>query len=624
MDERFRHYYHRELEYIREMGAEFASEFPKIAGRLGLEENPEEVCPDPYVERLLEGFAFLAARVHLKLDAEFPRFTQALLETVYPHFVEPTPSMTMVRFEPESTKGDLNEGYTVDRGTRLLSITGDSRETPCEYRTAHDTTLYPLSVREARYLSRSLSAVELPENPGGKAALQVRLSSISGAPFNEFSIDSLPFYLGGVGRTSMRLYEEIFAHCLGVVVQATSSPVEWRVVLPADSISQVGFSDHEKLLPYGKRSFRGYRLIHEYFAFPNRFMFWKIDDLREGCARCEAEEMDLFVLFDRAVPELEQKVDQSHAVTFCSPAINLFPKKMDPIHVDDEFSEFHVVADKTRPRDYEVHRVTDVTGVANRRNEDREFRPFYQRGHGEERADGYYAVQRRPRRFSSKERRKGSRSSYRGSEVYLTLVGEESSDSLSGVKQLHVNGYCTNRDLPLHMPLGVADTDFTLEDQAPISSISSISGPTQPYPASCEGELAWEAISHLSLNYLSLVDTEGGKGVDALREILNLYCPDDSQARRKELEGIRNLQTAEVVRRVSSGVPPAFGRGIQVKLTLEESAFAGNGPFLLGAVLERFFSEYASINSFTETIINSDSRGEIKKWPPRTGKKRNL
>jgi type VI secretion system protein ImpG len=355
-------------------------------------------------------------------------------------------------------------------------------------------------------------------------------------------------------------------------------------------------------------------------------MFYRLSGLQEACKRCVEQEMDIFFLFDHAVPELERRVDQSHARLFCSPAINLFDKRMDPIYLEDRFSEFHVVPDKNRPQDFEIYDVTRVEGLGSRRDSDQEFLPFYRTHHGTPGIEGgaYYTVNRRPRRFSAREKKSGPRSSYHGSEVFISLVDSNSRPYHPDLKQLHVDGRCTNRDLPLEMPRGAYSTDFTVEDQAPVASVRCLSGPTRPRPSVCEGEEAWQAVSHLSLNYLSLADTEGGKGAEALKEILLLYCPDQNSAREKQIQGISDITTEPIVRRISGGVPPAFARGLQVQVRLQEEAFEGTGPFLLGAVLERFFAEYASINSFTETVIETSSRGEIKRWPLRTGKKNSL
>ena len=625
MNEQFLQYYNKELQFLREMGADFAREFPKIAGRLGLDTGTDDICRDPYVERLLEGFAFLAARVHLKLDAQFPTFTQSLLETVYPHYLAPTPSMALVQMTPDLGEGELSEGYQIPRGTVLRSLTGPEDATPCEYRTAHEATLYPVEVTEVQYLSRGLDTLSLPENCTGRAALRIGLRSMTGDPFQEIALDSLTFYLGGVGAQPMRLYEQIFAHCCGVVAREVGEKGRPNQLLDPQTVAQVGFDDQESLIPYEARSFQGYRLLHEYFAFAQRFMFVRVEGLRPAAARCEGPEMEVILLFDRVQAELEGRVDESHCRLFCAPVINLFPRRAAPIFVEERFHEFHVVPDRTAPLDYEVYRVSKVTGSGRTREVRREFLPFYALRHGSARSgdDGaYYTVERRRRVLSGREKQFGTRSSYVGSEVYVSLVDGEAAPYHPDLRQLHAEILCTNRDLPLQMPLGLGTTDFTLEQKLPITSVRCVSGPTRPQPAHLGGSAAWRAISHLTLNYLSLTDTEGGSGAAALHELLSLYCAAGETDKVRQIQGINAVKSREIVRRVSG--PIAFARGLEVELTLDEAAFEGTGAFLIGAVLERFFAEYASINSFTETVIQSVSRGEMMRWPTRPGRQQTL
>jgi len=204
MDERFLALYDRELGHIREMASQFAKAYPKIAGRLSLDEFQ---CADPFVERLLEGFAFLTARTQMKLEAEFPRFTQSLLETIYPHYLAPTPSMVMVQFEPDPAESDLATGTIgLPRDTLLRGRKSRHDRTRCTYRTAHDLTLWPLAVTEAQYCTRELSALGVPPELGARAAIRLRLKASAGLPFSEIQLDNLPLYLRGTGRLEMRLY----------------------------------------------------------------------------------------------------------------------------------------------------------------------------------------------------------------------------------------------------------------------------------------------------------------------------------------------------------------------------------------------------------------------------------
>jgi type VI secretion system protein ImpG len=636
MDRRLIRYYDRELRYLQTVAQEFAAEFPKIAGRLALNDFP---CVDPYVERMLEGFAFLAARVQMKLDAEFPRFTQNLLETVYPHYLAPTPSMCVVQINPDRGEAGLAEGYTIPRGT-VLHSTPAKGQTPCEFRTAQDVRLYPVEIVEARYYTRDVGMLDLGRvwgategdrragHAGARAALRLRLRATAGLTFDKIRMPDLRLYLRGSDATPWRIYEQLFAHARSIVVRPVPVGIKsgaWQETLSGECIERVGFTAGEALLPYGARSFQGYRLLHEYFAFPQRFAFVDIRGVAAPLSRCDGTQVDVIFVFDAEDTDLENAVDATNFALHCVPAVNLFPKHAERIYVSDRASEFQVVADRTRPLDFEVHSILKVTGFGLEAGDERVFKPFYAAGDadaGPGSAGAYYATHRIPRALSERERRVGTRSSYAGSEVYIALVDSQAVPYSTDLKQLSVETLCTNRDLPLMMAVGRGRTDFTLDIGAPVESIRVIAGPTPPRASHAEGETGWRLISHLTLNYLSLSD-EGseGQGAGALRSLLRLYGDVGDPVIRKQIDGIRAIRTRGITRRVPTPGVVAFARGLEVSVTFDETQFEGTGVFALGAVLEQFFARYVSMNSFTETVVRSEERGEIMRWPAKIGQR---
>jgi len=620
MNRSFLSYYDRELQHLRGMAAEFAQDFPKIAGRLSLDQFE---CADPYVERLLEGFAFLAARVQYKYDAEFPRLTQAILSTIYPHYLAPTPSMAVVRFQPNPSDTGLAKGAPIPKGTALRSIVGKGERTPCEYRTAHDVTLLPITIKQVDYYTRELSQLRLPAAASARAALRIRLEvTPQGLTFNKLTMDQLTFHIQGVDEMSMSLYEQIFAHCCGVVCQGTEKPVaSWNCISPGSTLRRVGFDDDQALLPYSCRSFQGYRLLHEYFAFPQRFMFFKLIDLQKAALSCNNNQMDLIILLDEPCIELEGRIDASKLELFCTPAVNLFSKRLDRVQLSDRFSELHLVPDRTRAKDFEVYNVTDVLGLGATADDEQVFRSFYASTDFDavDENESYYVTNRVPRVRSTKENLNGRLSNYHDSELFISLVDAKAAPYRSNLRQLAVNALCTNRDLPLRMPINRGRTDFTMERTASIESVRCVAGPTAPLPACMDGEVAWRAISHLSLNYLSLVDSPGGQGAAALRDLLKLYSNPNDAHTRKLIEGVLSIESAPIIRRVPAPGPLVFARGVELTITLDERSFEGTSAFLLGAVLECFFAKYVAINSFTETVVCSATRGEIIRWPTRLG-----
>jgi type VI secretion system protein ImpG len=621
VDRRLLRYYNEELRHLRSTAGDFAREFPKVAGRLSLDEFD---CGDPYVERLLEGFAFLAARVQLKLDAEFPQFTQAILETVYPHYLSPTPSMAVVEFSMDMVRSGMENGFEIHRGTVLRSVTGNDNPTACEYRTGHSVMLWPIEIIQADYFARDLSNLNPPHSIGSaKAGIRIRLKTRADLTFSNFDLDALTFFIRGADDFPMKIYEQIFGHGKKVLVQPTEKPLAWQHVLPVANIEPVGFVDEEALLPAVTRSFRGYRLLHEYFAFPQRFLFFRISGLRRCIKQCQSNIIDLAILLDQEDLSLEGRLGEENFALHCTPAINLFPKRADIIHISGKFDEFHVVPNRTRPMDYEVYQVTNVTGFGVRADEKQVFAPFYSATDMEDNngRGAYFTVSRYPRLMSSREKQQGRRSSYGGSEVFLSIVDGEAAPYRSDLRQMAVETLCTNRDLPIQMGVGRGKTDFNLDIASPVEAVRCVAGPTAPRSSNAEGEISWRIINHLTLNYLSLVDGSDGKGSAAIRDLFRLYCNARNLQSKKQIEGVLAVNSQLITRRISDRGQIAFVRGLEITLEFDELAFEGTGVFLLGAVMNIFLSKYVSINSFTETVIKTRERGEIMRWPANLGSK---
>jgi type VI secretion system protein ImpG len=620
MDPRLLQYYNLELQHLREMGAEFAQQFPKVAARLGM--SGLEVA-DPYVERLLEGVGFLAARVQLKLDAEFPRFTQALLEILYPHYLAPTPSMLVAQLKPDPGEPNLATGFTVPRGSLMHSALTPDDATSCEFRTAQDVTLWPVEIVSASYFSFApdLPLNALPIASRIRGGLRLRLKATAGLKFRQLTLDRLPVYLTGREDVVRILYELCLGAGLGMLVLPAKNPAPWQEFTGAASIRPKGFADTDALLPVTLRSFQGYRLLQEYFAFPARYHFVELAELSRALSRADGDEVEVVLLFSRGDATLERVVDASNFALHCTPAINLFHKRVDRIHVGESAFEYHVVPDRTRPQDFEIFEVTDVVGYGSGSEGEQKFRPFYSAYSGDagHQHTAYFTTRREPRLMSATQKRRGARSSYVGTEVFLSLVDSAQAPFSGDLRQLSVQALCTNRDLVLQMPVNRGKSDLVLDAAAPLVGIRVVSGPSRPTAPLVDGAVAWRAISHLALNYLSLVDGTAQEGAAALRDLLSLYAVGSDVSARRQIEGIRSAQVARVVRRLPTPGPIAFGRGLEVTLKVDDLAFEGGSAFLLGSVLSQYFSRYVSINSFTETVLRSDNRGEINRWGPRWG-----
>jgi type VI secretion system protein ImpG len=621
MDPRLLEYYNRELQFAREMGSEFAQAYPRIAARLGLEGLE---CADPYVERLLEGFAFLAARVQLKLDARHPDFTQHLLELVYPHYLSPVPSCAVVELAPDLKEASLQTGRALPRGTSLRTPLGAGDRTAVEFRTAQEATLWPLVVSEARYLSGSgaLSTQGIATDGRARTAIRLRLKAPAGVNLKTLPADALTFYIKATPDIAHRIHEQIVADSLGFYARSTKSGamVQFR---PATSIRQPGLDDDEALLPVTHRSFQGYRLLQEYFAFPERFLFFSLHDLRGVFEACDGGELEIFIAMSRAQPGLENALDASQFRLHCVPAVNLFPRSADRIHVTGFDTEHHLVPDRNRPMDFEVFGIEKMQGIGAGGESVAEILPFYSATH---RTDPrapltYYTVQRRLRQLSVRQRQSGTRASYIGSECFISIVDSAQRQVTGDIRQIDAQILCTNRDLPIQLTMGQGETDFLVSGGAPIVSARCIAGPSYPRASPAFGDTAWKLISHLSLNYLSLVDSEPEAGAEMLRSLLSLYADGNDASSVRQIEGVRRVSYKPVVRRMPIEGPIAYGRGLEITLTLEDEAFEGAGIVVLASVLDRFFARYVSLNSFTQTRLQSATRGEVKTWPVRLGRR---
>ncbi len=613
MDPRLLRYYNQELRHLREMGGEFAREFPKIAGRLGMEGL--EVA-DPYVERLLEGAAFLAARVQLKQDAEFPQLAQTLLDTICPNLGAPLPAMLVAQLQPLPDP-NLAAGFKLARGSTLLGPATALGPTRPEFRTSQETVLTPLSVTQVEYFMNApdLGLSTLPLKERVRSGVRIKLQLPAGMSFQQLRLPELRFFLGGLQDVALRFHSLISADCIGALVGMGTA----RRFVEPEQLSLTGFDDEEALLPVTQRGLSGTRLMQEYFAFPQRFLFTEVGGLAPGFAATAGTQCELVLLFKRHDPQLEGSGEPANFALHCVPAINLFERRADRISVDDRSTAFHVVPDRLQAHQLEVFDVGTLTGFA-AGSDELQFLPLFalpQRDAAH--AAGFFTCTREPRLASERVKREGPRSAYVGTEVFLQLVDLKRAPYRTELRELAAQVRCTQRDLPLFMPLTGAQAGMSLETRAPVQGIQVVAGPSRPVSSQREGPVAWRLINLLSLNHLSLADTNPAEGALALRELLSLFAQGADAGLQRQVEGLRSLTLKPVVRRHPAPGPIAFGRGLQIDVKVDELNFEGGSPLLLGAVLHRYFSRHVSMNSFVQTALHSQSRGELQRWAPLTG-----
>ncbi len=617
MDARLLDYYNQELAYIREVGREFAHTYPKVAGRLGMVEGE---TADPYVERLLEGFAFLSARIHLKIDAEFPRFSQRLLEVLYPHYLAPTPSMCVVEIPYEGEPaGDIAQGLSLPRGTVLRSRPAGADGTRCDFVTGHDVVVWPIRLVDAVASSptEDLMVPGVRNIAAAVSVIRLKFKAQTAGALKRCDLDSLCLFLGGEQRVASHLYQLLVDRCVAVLV-SDGQGGRWQPLAPG-AIAAEGFRADQALLPADTRVFQGYRLLHEYFAFPARFHFCSIGGLRRAAASLQGDEFEMAILLDRNLDALAASIDHSSFVLNCTPAVNLFPYHAGRVMLSLGEFEHHIVPDRTRPLDFEIYRVDAVQGFDRGNMPLTSFRPFYQSLDSDARPDGaYYSVRRENRRLSETAERNGKRSGYLGSEVFLSLVDGAESPWHESIEQLSIALLATNRDLPALMPVS-GHHDFTIDSSSQLAFANILRGPTKPRPSIAERELTWRLISHLSLNYLALKDLDETNGAVAIRELLGLYGALADPLVARHGESIESSLVRPVTRRLPGDGPLVYGRGVNIALTVDDSAFAGHSPFLFGSVLEQYFSRHVSINLFTELTLIGKQSGQIAYWGPRWG-----
>lgn len=607
MDDELHRYYERELNYVFRQAQEFARQYPTTAGRLLLEESRSN---DPHVERIIESFALLTGRIRKKLDDDFPQLTDALLGVLYPHYLAPIPSLTIAQLELDPSRGVLPDGFTLPRGSELLTQPIDGVR--CTFRTAYEARLWPIKVAEARFLTPPFPPSLRPP-PGVVAAVRIGFQATTDLPISGLSFDRLRLFLSGEKPLIAALYDTLFGLARGVDLIAGRN--EPAISLgPEEALGQVGFGADEGLFPYPAQSFRGYRLITEFFAFPEKFHFLDLKGLAPARARA-GRDLEVVIYLGRASKTLEQGVNAETFRLGCTPAVNLFPKVVEPIRQAHTRGEYRVVPDVGAPHGYEVYSVDAVEGRDPPKVVD--YHPFYSFRQGDGRAGR--------RAFWTSRRRPSLRVNDRGTEVSLSLVDLDFDPRVPDEPTILVRATCTNRDLPQRLKQAV----FTTVAPAPLSAVRCLRQPTAALRPPLGQGMRWRLVSHLSLNHLSLAD--GAEGLEALRELLRLYDftdPELDQAAaagaRGLVEGLIGLGSRRVVDWNSGpdGDEGGFCRGVEVTLTLDEAKYVGTGPLLFASVLERFFGLYTTINSFTRLVARvrtPQGESELKRWPPRSG-----
>lgn len=631
MKKAFRDAYERELNILYERSAEFAQEYPGLADRLGgvLRENI-----DPTIAGLLEGAAFLAARVQLKLDEEFRGFTRELLEQIFPDALAPFPSCMVVAAPPPRVPPGDGRPRLFPRGSYLDARFRDAdKRVSCRFALASALTVLPLEIAGITYHDRTttLGGLGQDPDPATRAGLVLDLRATDGNPISALGQDRIELRLTAEQQRAQHLYEQLHCNVTRVSLRwlrGNGDPVFLR--LRPQQIAQVGFARDELLFDRRSAMFEGFSLLQEVFAFPRKFLGFALEQLGTVLPHVDVAEAQLIVEFDRVNEDLARQTGSRDIRLNCATAINLFEESSNQIRLDDRRHEYVVTPDSSPITHYEIQRILRVHASYGTAADRVEVLPLYAlpEGPGSQRGTYYHTTRRKPRRLTEAERRSGVRPDYRGTETFIAI--HEPPEAVVGrrAQRLHVRALCSNRHLPGALPLAGSDDFNMVSDQT--LTLSCVNGPSPPREAMTEteragphrtgqGDVYWRLVSYLALNHFGLDDRFGRDGAASLRELLTLFADLSDSVTETQITGITALKVRPITRSIrrADGFFPA--RGLEIALTFDEAAFEGSGIILLAAVLDRFFAEYVSVNSFSQTVVISKQRGIIKTWPPRTG-----
>lgn len=637
------------------MGKEFAAQYPKIASRLALDTTD---IPDPYVERLLEGVSFLTARTQLKLDAEYPRFVQRILEVVYPDFINQKPAAAIVNLEP-TNQYNADVINLLERGKILRSLPIDEFKVSCPFSVTKTTEILPLRIEKAKYtdsigyLPNTLPALKQSSSKKVQSALRLDFSlSVPGA-CSEMLPDELSIFLGTELSKSSSLLFLLASECVGVVCHSYENPKQWYYPLPTTPEHR-GFREDEALSFNLDKSVSAFRIMQEYSCLPEKFLFISQKNIKQAIQQAEKqghlpkvpehlEEIvndkgvnkkiityrkryfSLSFLFSNKIPELTELIGVDDFSVNAVPVVNLFRKKSSRFPVNIQDQEHHVVIDRTQPLNYEVYAIEQVKGFDTNNLQTVVFSPMYKAPDiglfpEAQTQHDYFSARRADRVPSENSAKNGFRSSYLGSEVFLSLANNQNYAFNSNVQHLSVDAWCTSRDLPLIMPRD-GESDFLIEGFLPVKSIKLISKLTRPQEAVSEDRTLWSFLNQLSLNYLSLLNTDKEDAPVALKELLTVFVSSESDLLKKQIESIIRVETSiinKVVRHYGVAAPI---RGINITVTLDEAQLGGVHPFLFGSVLNHYFRRLVSINSFVQLRIDTLQQGHIATWPSEIGER---
>jgi type VI secretion system protein ImpG len=592
-------YYESELGYLRRNLREFAERYPKIAGRLLIS---GEVCEDPHTERMIESFALLNARIAKRLDDDYPEFTEALFDVLYPHYLRPFPSCSIARLDLTSAAKQQTTAGTIARGTQLT--TRPVRGAACTFRTVYPVALAPLALSAASFsdILRAPDAVRPP--PGATASISLRIAgSAEQVAIGKLDLPLLRVFIDGEPSFCAALRDALFMRTVAAYAEGDGSG-RW-VELAAIPIQPAGFDDDESLIDFPARSHAAYRLLTEYFCFPEKFNFFDIDLGLLSAALPGAKSITLHLALsgirsDSNTARMLGTLSTNNVLLGCTPVVNLFRQRGEPIRLTHTTASYPVLADARRAFAFEVQSIDSVNLVRQTPQGETvvQFRPFYSLRHAQTaEQNGHYWALRRDETLAERSP---------GFETQIAIVDIDFDPAAIETDTLNLELTCSNRDLPSLLTYGQAGGDLFLEGGSSVRTIHFLRKPTHSWRFPSGRSAHWRLISHLSLNHLSL----SAGGVEAFREMLALYDLPRSPSSQRQIGGIQAIEQGATTAWLAGNPFNCLVRGVLVRLAIDEEAFIGSGIHAFTHIVERFLALYVHANSFTQLVIVSAKTGE--------------
>ena len=603
-------YYERELGFLRRYSREFSERYPKIAGRLLI---GGEVCEDPHIERMIESFALLNSRIAKRLDDDYPEFTEALFEVLYPHYLRPFPSCSIAHMDYAEAAAQLTAATVIPRGTELKSE--EVRGGECIFRTAYPVTVAPLALTRASFDAIIAPPATIRTPAGATSSISITIACTSPQlAIAQVGLGKLRVFIDGEPSFCAALRDALFMRTVACYVEADHSRC-WNQ-LPASPVSAVGFDDEDALIDFSARSHTAYRLLTEYFCFPEKFNFIDIDLAAMGAlVPMGALTITLHLALsglrtDSNTARILGTLSTNNLRVGCTPVVNLFSKRGEPISLSHTKSSYSVLADSRRAFAFEIQSIDSVKLVRQTPQGESvvQFRPFYSLRHGQTpEGSGHYWVMRRDEGLAERSP---------GHETQISIVDIDFDPAAIETGTLSIEVTCTNRDLPSLLTYGLPGGDLTVEGGSSVKRISFLRKPTQTHRFERGRGAHWRLISHLSLNHLSLTDG----GLDAFREMLTLYDLPRSPSTQRQIGGLTAIEHKATTAWLQGNPFACLVRGMEVRLTIDEEAFVGSGIHAFAHIIERFLGLYVHANSFAQLVIVSNKSGEeLLKCTPRSG-----